>query len=168
MKKDSVVAIVEALNLNEIRYLIVGGLAVVAHGYVRFTADVDLLLSMEPENLKKTMLALQGLGYRPRAPVPFVDFADSGKRREWAQEKNMVVFSLFSDNHPETEIDLFLESPIDFDPAYLQAMRQEIVPGTIAVFCSLDDLIQLKKHAGRIEDEMDIKKLEELRRADHE
>lgn len=39
MKRDSVVAIVQALNENEVQYLIVGGLAVVAHGYVRFTAD---------------------------------------------------------------------------------------------------------------------------------
>ena len=36
MKRDSVVAIVRALNEMEVQYLIVGGLAVVAHGYVCF------------------------------------------------------------------------------------------------------------------------------------
>jgi len=34
MRRDSVVAIVAALNENQVRYLIVGGLAVVAHGYL--------------------------------------------------------------------------------------------------------------------------------------
>src|SRR5213594_3994299 len=58
MKRDSVVAIVAALNGNQVQYLIVGGLAVVAHGYVRFTADVDLLLSVDPDNLKRTVEAL--------------------------------------------------------------------------------------------------------------
>jgi len=47
--KRSVEAIVDALNAAGVRYLIAGGLAVVAHGYVRFTADVDLILDLEPD-----------------------------------------------------------------------------------------------------------------------
>src|SRR5881296_1460102 len=164
MRRDSVVAIVAALNENQVRYLIVGGLAVVAHGYLRFTADVDLLLSVEPENLKRAVEALKTLGYRPRAPVDFDDFVDRSKRQQWAQEKNMTVFSLFSDIHQATEIDLFLEPPIDFDAAYGRALRQEVGPGTPATFCSLEDLIELKTLAGRPEDQEDIKKLQQLRK----
>jgi len=41
MEKHSVDAIVGALNMANVRYLVAGGLAVVAQGYVRFTADVD-------------------------------------------------------------------------------------------------------------------------------
>jgi hypothetical protein len=84
MKRDSVMAIVSALNDNQVRYLVVGGLAVVAHGYVRFTADVDLLLSVEPDNLRRAVDALSGLGYRARAPVDFNDFVNPAKRHEWA------------------------------------------------------------------------------------
>lgn len=51
MQHASVVAIVEALNAAGVRYLIVGGLAVAAHGHVRFTADVDLVLDMSDGNL---------------------------------------------------------------------------------------------------------------------
>jgi hypothetical protein len=131
MKRDSVVAIVDGLNQNQVRYLIVGGLAVVAHGYVRFTADVDLLLSVQADNLK----------------------------RAWAEEKNMTVFSLFSDIHPATEIDLFLEPPIDFDGAYARAIRKEVASGTIATFCSLSDLIELKTLSDRPVDREDIEKL---------
>jgi len=43
----SLETIVRALDGARVRYLIVGGLAVVAHGYVRFTADVDLVLDPE-------------------------------------------------------------------------------------------------------------------------
>lgn len=43
MEKNSVEAIVGALNEAGVRYLIVGGMAVVAHGYLRFTADLDLM-----------------------------------------------------------------------------------------------------------------------------
>jgi predicted nucleotidyltransferase len=42
MKIDDVGTILRALNDANVRYLIVGGLAVVAHGYVRFTQDIDL------------------------------------------------------------------------------------------------------------------------------
>jgi hypothetical protein len=56
---------------------------VVAHGYVRFTADVDLMLDMERDNLKRAVEALESLGYRPRAPVGFRDFLDASQRRHW-------------------------------------------------------------------------------------
>jgi len=164
MKRDSVIAIVAALNENQVQYLIVGGLAVVAHGYVRFTADVDLLLSVETENLKRAVAALKLLGYRPRAPVDIDDFLDPSKRQQWAQEKNMTVFSLFSDIHEATEIDLFLEPPIDFDAAYRRAVHQEVGPKIPATFCSLDDLIELKTLSGRPEDRADIEKLKQLRK----
>jgi hypothetical protein len=163
MKRDSVVAIVAALNESGVRYLIVGGLAVVAHGYVRFTADVDLLLSVDRDNLTRAVAALKTLGYRPRAPVNFEEFIDGSKRREWAQQKNMSVFSLFSDNHPATEIDLFLDSPIDFDAAYQRAFRQEVSPEVAANFCSFEDLIELKTLSGRPEDRADIETLKQLR-----
>jgi hypothetical protein len=162
MKRDSVVAIVEALNGSRVQYLIVGGLAVVAHGYVRFTADVDLLLSMDAQNLRQAVEALRQLGYRPRAPVAFDEYLDASKRREWAQQKNMTVFSLFSDSHQATEIDLFLEPPIDFDTAYARAFHQEVAPGTTATFCSLQDLVKLKTMSGRPEDNADVAKLKEL------
>ena len=93
MERGSVVAIVSALNQHQVRYLIVGGLAVVAHGFVRFTADVDIILSLDEENLGRAINALKALGYRPRAPVEFDEFIDPSTRKRWAEEKNMTVFS---------------------------------------------------------------------------
>jgi hypothetical protein len=164
MRRDSVVTIVKALNDDHVRYLIVGGLAVVANGYTRFTADVDILLSVDPNNIKRAVNALKALGYRPRAPVDFDDFVDASKRQHWMREKNMTVFSLFSNIHQMTEIDLFLEPPIDFEAAYRRSFYQEVAPGIAATFCGLDDLIELKTLSGRPEDQDDIDKLRQLRK----
>ena len=82
MEKHSVDAIVGALNMANVRYLVAGGLAVVAHGYVRFTADVDLIVDLEPANVMRAVASLESLGYRPRAPVAFGEFADPQKRAQ--------------------------------------------------------------------------------------
>ena len=164
MQKNSVVAIVTALNQRQVEYLIVGGLAVVAHGYVRFTADLDLMLSVEPDNLRHALAGLKTLGYGPRAPVELEEFLDPQIRKRWTREKNMTVFSLYSDAHRATEIDLFLEPPIDFPEAYRQRISQEVGPGVEAPFCSLADLITLKELAGRPGDLEDIRKLRRLGR----
>jgi hypothetical protein len=162
----SIEVVVRALNENDVRYLIVGGLAVVAHGYVRFTADVDLLLDLDEPNLRRATAALRILGYQPRAPVPLDDFISSGHRATWRREKHMTVFSLYSHQHAATEIDLFIEMPFDFSAAYARAARLEVAPGVIATFAGLDDLLVLKRLAARPQDAIDIQKLEALRRTD--
>ena len=47
MRLDQVISVVQALNEAGIRYLIVGGLAVNAHGHVRYTNDLDLVIGLE-------------------------------------------------------------------------------------------------------------------------
>jgi hypothetical protein len=164
MELGSVVAIVEALNAAGVRYLVVGGLAVVAHGYVRFTADLDLVLDMSPENLRAATDALDGLGYRPRAPVPIRDFADAAKREEWIREKGLTVFSMWSAAHAATEIDLFAAPPFgDFSAAYARAARRAVSGGVAAPFASLDDLVELKRAAGRPKDLDDVERLLAIR-----
>jgi hypothetical protein len=166
MEKSSVEAIVEALNQHQVQYLIAGGLAVVAHGYVRFTADIDLMLAVDQQNLSRSVAAIKSLDYRPRAPVPFEKFIDPAERRRWMTEKNMLVFSLYSPRHPATEIDLFLDPPVDFARAFARAARIEIAPRIVGTFCSIDDLIELKTKAGRPQDLQDIARLRELRPKD--
>ncbi len=155
--------IVRELNSRRVQYLIVGGLAVVAHGYVRFTADVDMMLAMDADNLAQAVSALQRLGYRPRAPVDFELFIDPACRREWIAEKGLTVFSLYSPDHRATEIDLFMDPPLVFADAYSRAVRMEVSPGIEATFCSLDDLIFLKAKAGRPMDLEDIAQLRKIR-----
>lgn len=164
MEAGSVEAIVRAFNARGVRYLIAGGLAVVAHGYVRFTADMDLILDLDPGNLAQALDVLAELEYRPRAPVPLDAFADPEQRARWVQEKGLTVFSLYSPRHPATEIDVFVEPPFDFDVAYRSAEQLEISPGIPATFIGFDDLVRLKERAGRPQDRLDVEKLTALRR----
>lgn len=165
MRKQSVEEIVRALNDASVRYLIAGGLAVVAHGYLRFTADVDLILDLDEDNTRRAVAALAALGYRPRAPVAIEEFADPKARARWAREKGMTVFCLHSPKHSTTEVDLFVESPLDFDAAYRSAARLEVAADATATFLGYDDLLTLKRAAGRPQDLADIDELQTRRKA---
>jgi hypothetical protein len=160
MERRSIETIVDTLNRAQVRYLVVGGLAVVAHGFVRFTADIDLVLDPDPAAMRRAIEALSGLGYRPRAPVPFAEFADPEKRRTWMRDKQLTVFSVFSSQHPATEIDLFMEAPFDFDRAYADADHFQVANGVEATFVGLADLIAMKRKAGRPQDLQDVAELE--------
>lgn len=162
MEKHSIESIVRTLGNHQVKYLIVGGLAVVAHGYVRFTADIDLVLGMEKQNLADAVVALKKLNYRSRAPVDFEQFIEPQNRRQWIDQKGLTVFSLFSPDHPATEIDLFVDPPLVFAEAYAKALRLEVAPGISATFCSLEDLIKLKSRAGRPRDLEDIEQLKKI------
>lgn len=159
MNQSSVIAIARALQEHRVRYLIVGGLAVVAHGYGRFTADVDLVLDMEPDNLQRALAAFSGMGYRPKVPVPLAHFADPAMRESWIRDKNMKVFSLWNPDDLRTEVDLFVASPFDFERAYAAAERQKVGPDVEATFVGLEELLALKAAAGRAIDMDDIEKL---------
>lgn len=165
MKLASFQAIEKALNASDVRHLIVGGLAVAAHGYGRMTFDIDIVLQLQPDNVARAIAALEKLGFRPMVPVAASAFADPEVRMSWIRDKHMVVFQLRSDQHPETTIDLFISEPFDFDAEYERAMIGEIGNDAIARFVGIDALIGMKKSAGREKDLADIKQLEKLRAA---
>lgn len=162
MTRRSVEAIVTGLEQAGVRYLIAGGLAVVAHGHVRFTADLDMLLDPSDANLSRAVEVLAALGYSPRVPVPIEAFLDADQRATWMREKGMMVFSLGSAQHPATEVDLFLESPVEFSPAFERSLLLEVAPGIPARFISLADLRAMKRAAGRPVDLLDLEALGRL------
>ena len=159
MKAASVEAILRALNGAGARYLIVGGLAVAAHGYGRLTFDVDLVVELQPDNVRRALDALTVLGYRPLIPVKVEDFADAAKRETWIREKHVVVFQLCSEQHRETQIDLFVTEPFDFEAEYASAKIWELEPGLPARFVRIETLIQMKEAAAREKDLEDIRQL---------
>lgn len=128
------------------------------HGHLRVTADVDLVVQLEPSNVRAAATALAGLGFRPRAPVRLEQFADPELRRSWIDEKGLTVFSLWSPSMPGTEIDLFVEEPFGFDGAYERALQADVSGIRISV-AGLDDLIALKRAAGRPRDAEDVRAL---------
>jgi hypothetical protein len=62
MEVRSVETIVKALNDAAVEYIIVGGLAVNAHGYERFTHDIDLVIGLKPANITRGLHALIAVG----------------------------------------------------------------------------------------------------------
>jgi hypothetical protein len=153
----------EALHEAQVRYLVVGGVAVVLHGHPRFTADVDLVVKLTSENCRKAVSALGKLGYRPRAPVPAEQFESPELRRQWAEEKGLITLSFWSPQHPATEVDVFVNEPFDFDAAYAEATMAALGPVTVPV-ASVRELIALKQMAGRPKDLEDIRHLRLLQR----
>jgi hypothetical protein len=163
LKRTSLEEVFASLNRSEVRYLVAGGLAVVAHGYVRLTLDVDLVLDLEPANCRVALATLAALGYRPTVPVAAAEFADPERRKAWVRDKEARVFRLWSDAHPTVRVDLFLEMPFDFGSAAARALRLELAPGVEVPFVGLEDLLAMKRVAGRPRDLDDIENLESLR-----
>jgi len=165
MAGDALTEIFRALDEADVRYLVVGGVAVVLHGHPRFTADLDLLLDLAPSNAAAAIGALETLRYTPRAPVRAQDFASNEIRAAWIEEKGLTVFSLWSPNHPGTEVDLFVEEPFEFSDAWARRLDVVLGDGTTVHVVGLDDLRFLKRNAGRPKDLDDIEKLDEIARA---
>jgi predicted nucleotidyltransferase len=160
--RDSLVAVLTALQDSGARYLVVGGVAVVAHGYVRLTDDLDLVLHLEDRGeVLAALEALASLGYRPLVPVRLEDFADPALRASWVREKNARVFQLYSDQHSGLSIDLFLEEPFDFDRAAAVAKTLTLGRATVPI-ASLDDLIRMKQAAARPRDLDDVEHLQAI------
>ncbi len=161
MELRSFEAIMRALNENGVRYVLVGGMAVVAHGHGRMTHDVDLVIQLERENILRAFAALSGLGYQPRIPVTAEAFADPGNRRRWIDEKDMTVLSLYSDRYRTTLVDIFVHEPFDFDDVFAHAHTTD-VEGITVRFVDLRTLIRMKEAAGRPIDLDDVHHLKLL------
>ena len=157
--------VLDSLNRADVRYLVVGGVAVVLHGYLRATADLDLVVQLEPDNVKRAVQALGESGWKPRAPVAAESLADPQTRRSWITEKGMRVFSLWNPNVPTLEVDLFVDEPFDFDTVYARSVKVKL-DVTETRIIALDDLIALKQQAGRHQDLADVEALRALENSD--
>jgi len=156
--------VLAALERAGVRYLVVGGVAVVLHGHLRTTADLDLVISLEPGNTRRTVEALAQLGFRSRAPVPLEQFADAAAREVWVAEKDLTVFSLWSPAHAGLEVDLFVREPFDFEAAWRRRATVAL-DTTAASVAAIEDVMALKRAAGRPQDLADVAALEVILRA---
>ena len=159
MKLSSFEAIVGALNAGGVRYLVVGGIAVNAHGYLRVTNDVDIVIRLERSDIVAAFASLAAIGYFPSVPITAEEFADPALRESWRREKGMLVLKMWSDAHRETPLDLFIYHPFDFDLEYGRAMVSD---DPVARFASIPALIAMKQQAGRDTDLIDVAKLRQI------
>ena len=148
-------SIFRALNEANVRYLVVGGMAVIAHGYVRFTKDLDVVIGLESENVERALVALDSIRYRPLVPVTQLAFADPIQRERWINEKHMIVFQMLDIDEPKTRLDIFVREPFDFADEYAQAFWQKY-RGQDVPFVRRDTLFKMKRESGRPHDLVDI------------
>ncbi len=162
MEVRSIEAIIRALNAVDVKYLIVGGIAVNAHGYERLTQDIDLVIGLQPDNIVRGLNALLTIDYHLAIPVTPEEFAERGRREEWRREKGMVVLKLWSDAHRRTTIDVFIYEPFDFALEYQRARWERLAGDTDAPVLAYDALLAMKVEAGRPKDLLDIEALRKL------
>jgi hypothetical protein len=156
-----------ALNDARVDYVVVGGLAVILHGYLRATADLDLALGLSADNASRGMRALASVGLQPRLPVALDDFSDSDKRADWLRNRNMRVFPLWDPANPLRSVDVFIDEPIAFDELLARSVLKDIDGLTVRI-ASIPHLIEMKQRAARPRDMDDIDKLQRLLDAESE
>lgn len=155
MRQFDLHALLKALNDSEIRFVVIGGVAVGAHGYLRSTEDLDLVPDPDPENLARLTDALEKLdstlptvGERPFDPV-----TDAGVIRRGG---NVTAITQFG------ELDVVQRAR--GVPSYTQldedAVESELL-GVPVRICSLARLREMKQAQDRAQDKADLENLPE-------
>jgi hypothetical protein len=143
--------LVAALNVADVAYVIVGGIAVAAHGVVRATADLDLVPEPSRENLDLLARTLSDLG--AEHPVDDELTGESLARP--------VSFKLRT-RHGALQLLNRMPAVPPYDHLRANAITVALTPEVHAVICSLADLRAMKLASGRPRDLVDVAELEEL------
>lgn len=136
---------IQSLNVNQVRYLVVGGYAVAVHGHPRYTKDLDVWIAPEGENLARFINALNEFGLGSLG-LTTQDFSDPDQ-----------VIQL---GYPPNRIDLLtaLEG-VDFETCFASKLPVTI-DGVTINFIDLENLKKNKKATGRLQDLADLESLE--------
>jgi hypothetical protein len=146
------------LAAAKIRFVLVGGLALVLHGLDRLTADVDLVIDLSAESAQAAVQALTAAGYRALAPVDPIALADPTQRREWQTVRNMQVFSFWDSSNTRPTVDIILSPAVPLDELWTSAAVVNLGGHAVHV-ASIEHLIRMKAAAGRPQDLADIERL---------
>ncbi|PYS92990.1 MAG: hypothetical protein DMF64_06965 [Acidobacteria bacterium] len=131
----------DQLEREQVRYVVVGGIAVILHGYVRPIADLDIVVAAAPEEANRTLHTLMRAGFMPTIPLPL---------------HTLTVMRLF--DHARRELDVFVRYLIPFDELWAQSESMRVGDSTVRVM-SLEHLLREKRLNGRPRDLQDIEEL---------
>lgn len=155
------VPVIQAFEKEGVRYVVVGGLAAIAHGVNRYTSDIDFVIQLDQPNAERAVRVLTSMGLKPRAPVDPIQFANTEIRQTWIRDKNMMVFSFFDPKDSFLTIDLFVEYPVEFEGLFERSVVKKL--GNLPVrVCSREDLVAMKRKAGRPKDLEDVRLLDRM------
>ncbi len=148
-------ALLEALHDHDVQFIVIGGVAVAAHGFVRGTEDLDLVPDPDPENLKRLTAALAALestlptaGGRHFDPV-----GDGGVIRRRGNVTTLTRFGA-----------LDVVQRAQGVPSYSQLAEDAVDSDLLGVpvrVCSLTRLREMKRAQSRTQDLLDLENLPE-------
>lgn len=140
-------SLLKLLNENNVRYVIIGATAFPVHGFVRVTSDIDIYIDPTLENAQRTHNAITKFGY---------DTHDL-TAQEMLEKKILIHgYVVESDYHP------YVKGVSSFEKIWAGSVIGDI-EGVPTRFAGLDDLIEMKKAAGRPKDIEDLRYLEKLK-----
>jgi len=140
-------------NENDVKYLIIGGIAVLMHGYARNTVDLDLSVAADQENAEKIVRVLVEFGFGT------TDLSTA----LFTTENSLVRIGV-----PPVRIEIlnYLQG-LSFEQAFANRIERNF-QGVMVNLISLQDLISNKKAVGRHKDLADVEGLEKMAaRDDH-
>lgn len=136
--------LLKIFNDSNIKYLIIGGYAFIHYAEPRFTKDLDIWIRTDKDNSKAVYNALKEFG-APLADMNDLDFSDEG--------------TYYQMGIPPVRIDIFMGVPGgQFDDCWKKRVEIDF-DGLPVLFISKEDLITIKKAAGRPQDLIDIDQL---------
>ena len=154
-------ALLERLVAGDVEFVVIGGLAAVVHGSATVTRDLDVVYAADPANLDRLGEALVALGARLRGVTDDVPFVPDG--RTLRRTRVLTLDTL------DGRLDLLAQP--DGSPPYERlrerALRVDLAGIEVQV-ASLDDLIAMKKAAGRPKDLVAVEELEAIQRLQRE
>jgi predicted nucleotidyltransferase len=142
-------------------FVVVGGVAAVAHGSVAFTQDLDIAYASDIGNLDRLGAVLVKIDARLRGVTDDVPFVPDGRALRRTRVLTLTT--------PLGSIDLLAQpngAPV-YEALRSRAVRQSIA-GVSVLIASLDDLIAMKKAAGRPKDLVAVEELEAIKRLQRE
>ena len=135
--------LLKIFNERAVKYLIVGGYAVMKYSEPRFTKDLDIFVEASPENGKNVFQALKSFG-SPLDGLTENDFAEAG---------------FYQMGRPPVRVDILMTiDGVDFQTAWANRVETDF-DGVTAYFIGRSDLIENKRASGRLQDLADIEKM---------
>ena len=149
--------LLRALTDGDVDFVVVGGVAVVVHALPRFTNDLDITYATDAANLEALARVLTGVGARLRGVDEDLPFA--------ADARTLRKTQILTLETRHGALDLLVDPPGAPPYAALRDRADRIeLEGAEVRIASVDDLIAMKRAAGRPQDVVDIEALEIARR----
>jgi len=165
LENMKVAELLQSLAEEHVRYVLVGGLAVQLHGFLRSTFDIDLVLAMDDENIARFISVAKRHDLVPSFPVAIESLRDSSQIDQWHREKGRLAFALREPQICGSVVDILVRPDVPFELLLRNAAVGELF-GKRVWIASIDDLLTMKRIANRPKDLLDIAALEKIKRGE--